>query len=181
MSKKRLDALKEAYFRWLADQVVDPERITRTYWGVLQLMHQKEFVWLVPNDDNRLVDGTDLRMEFLHERRPRMDVTRDAFGPCSVLEVMIGISRRLEFAASGEAEGWAWQLLDNLRLRNASDTLTPRQVRSINNKLERLIWRTYDEDGTGGFFPLQRPPEDQTKAEIWYQMAAYINEIHPDY
>jgi len=177
----KIDALREAYFRWLASQVREQRNAGRTYWDLLRLMHQKEFVWLVPNDVNRIVDGTDLRLEFLEETRQRQQRTKEDFGPCSVLEVMIGISRRLAFGAGGEAEVWAWQLLDNLRLKNASDPLTRGQVNRINKILETLIWRTYDEDGTGGFFPLNNPPEDQTKVEIWYQMAAYILEIRPDF
>jgi hypothetical protein len=47
--------------------------------------------------------------------------------------------------------------------------------------LYALIWRTYDPDGVGGFFPLAWPKEDQTKIEIWYQMNAYAKEIHPEY
>jgi hypothetical protein len=176
----RLEALQEAYFHWLVSQVREQGHTTRTYWDVLRLMHEKEFVWLVPNDDNRIIDGTDLRLEFLEEVGNYDRYTRDDFGPCSILEVMIAISRRLAFSAGGEPEGWAWQLLDNLKLRNASDPLSSRKAKTANNKLEALIWRTYQEDGTGGFFPLNWPPEDQTKVEIWYQMAAYINEIHPE-
>ena len=148
--------------------------------GLLFLMHQIEFVWLVPNDDNRIVDGTDLRWEFLQENTNH-EMKKEDFGPCSVLEVMIGISRRIAFSAGGEAEGWAWQLLDNLKLLSMSDPLSKRKAKIATAKIEALIWRTYQYDGTGGFFPLNFPEEDQTKVEIWYQMAAYINEIHPDY
>lgn len=182
----KLDNLRETYFRWLVSQVRAQGHETRTYWDLLRLMHEKEFVWLIPNDDNRIIDGTDLRLEFLDGTRTRRDdltrqLTREDFGFCSVLEVMIGISRRLEFAAGGEAEGWAWQLLYNLRLRNSSDPLSHRQVKAVNRRLDRLVWRNYNPDGSGGFFPLNSPPEDQTKTEIWYQMAAYVNEIRPDF
>lgn len=176
---KKLDALREAYFRWLALQVKDQERRRYTYLDLLRLMHHKEFVWLVPNDDNRIIDGTDLRVEFLEQYRGEWG--REDFGFCSILEVMIGISRRLAFAAGGEAEGWAFQLLTNLRLLKASDPLSRRKAQVVDKILENLIWRTYDADGLGGFFPLNNPPEDQTHTEIWYQMAAYINEMHPDF
>lgn len=182
-STTRHEALREAYFHWLVAQVREPGRSheEKTYWDLLRLMHRREFVWLIPNDDNRLVDGTDLRLEFLHENGTHEHMNKADFGPCSVFEVMIGISRRLEFNAGGKAEGWAWQLLDNLGLRKMSDPLSLRKQRVVNNILDALVWRTYSPDGMGGFFPLGWATEDQTKVEIWYQMAAYINEIHPEY
>jgi hypothetical protein len=54
-------------------------------------------------------------------------------------------------------------------------------VRQVEEILHTLIWRTYDPDGTGGFFPLTRPQFDQRTIEIWYQMNAYSMEIHPEY
>jgi hypothetical protein len=39
----------------------------------------------------------------------------------------------------------------------------------------RLIWRTYEPDGSGGFFPLMHPSDQRIrhKVEIWTQMNAY--------
>ena len=140
-----------------------------------------EFVWFIPNDDNRIDDGRALRREFLYENGTHEHIGKEDFGPCSVLEVLIGISRRLAWLAGGAAEIWAWQLLDNLDLLRMSDPLSNRNLRKVDEILETLIWRTYSPDGTGGFFPLLHPEQDQTKVEIWYQMAAYINEAHPEY
>jgi hypothetical protein len=177
------DPLAEAYLHWLVEQVrAGDGHQTVTYWDVLRLMHETEFVWLVPNDDNRIQDGLDLRADFLNERQePEFLVMIDRFGPCSILEVMIGLSRRLAFAAGGEPEGWAWQLLCNLDLRTFRDPLSRRKASVVAELLHSLIWRTYAPDGTGGFFPLAWPKEDQTKVELWYQMSAYVEEIHPEY
>jgi hypothetical protein len=57
------------------------------------------------------------------------------------------------------------------------DPLSRTKARRANAILDRVIRREYEPDGTGGFFPLQNPLEDQTQVEIWYQMAAYINEL----
>lgn len=168
-----------AYFHWLEPQVREGGHQRRTYSDVLMLLQTKEFVWQVPNDDNRIQDGLDLRTEFLHEAGAPSYVVLDA--PCSVLEVLVGISRRLAFMAEGSQEGWAWQLLVNLELHRMHDPLSHRKTAQVDEILERLIWRNYNPDGTGGFFPLSWPEEDQTKVEIWYQMSAYVEEIHPDY
>jgi hypothetical protein len=173
------DSLAEEYLRWLAPQIRD-EQYTQDqeYWDLLSIMFEKEFEWLVPNDDNRLVDGLDLRAEFCFANHIHTNAL-ESLGQCSFLEVLIGLSRRLAFAARGSAHGWAWQLIVNLELNEMSDPLTKRKVRKVDDILDTVIWRTYNPDGTGGFFPLAWPDEDQTKKELWYQMAAYIDELHP--
>ena len=142
-------------------------------------MHEKEFIWVVDRDDNRVADGCDLRIEFLHENEARG--TKKDFGPPSVLEMVVGLSRRVAWEAGGEAEGWAWQLLVNLELEKMHDPLSNRKARKADEIMEALIWRTYSPDGAGGFFPLAWPDNDQTKIEIWAQMHAYVREIHPEY
>lgn len=166
-----MDDLNRAYFKWLYPQVIDTEHRNKPYEGLLMILYFKEFVWLVPNDDNRVQDGLDLRGEFGTALE----------GPCTFLEVLIGLSRRLEFMTDGTAEGWAWQLLVNLELDKMSDPLGRTKQARVDEILEAVIWRTYNADGTGGFFPLAWPEEDQTKVELWYQMSAFVGEIHPDY
>ena len=166
-----------AYFNWLVPQVQEHGHQRHTYEDVLMLLHTKEFVWFVPNDHNRLEDGAQLRLEFLHEADAPDFVTLDF--PVSVLEVLVALSRRLEFQAEGTPEGWAWQLMVNLGLDKMTDPLSTRKARKVDDILETLIWRTYDADGTGGFFPLAWPQDDQTKIEVWYQMHSYVIENTP--
>jgi hypothetical protein len=175
------DRLAEAYFRWLVEQVREQGgHPSKTYWDVLGLMHDKEFIWIpnAGNDDNRIADGLELRHEFLDRRR---NVPIERFGPCSCLEVMIAISRRMEFNAGESAEGWAWQLLCNLELHKMPDPLSRRKAAKVDDILETLIWRNYAPDGVGSFFPLAWPQDDMRRVEIWYQMHSYILEIHPEY
>lgn len=159
------------YFGWLRRQVYTPEGTD--YMDLFAHLHHKEFVWIIPNDDNRVVDALDLRREFLGEAH---QISRHGV---SVLEVLVSLSRRLEFQAQGKAARWAWTLLENLELHKMRDPVSKRKADRIEDILEALIWRTYERDGVGGFFPLAWPQEDQTKVELWYQMSAYINEL-PD-
>ena len=161
------ETVDEQYVRWLISQVEGGRDLT----GVLGLMFVTEFVWLVPWDDNRLNDGLDLRAEF---------GKGDISWPGSVLEVMIGLSRRMAFQVGGTPAGWARQFLQNLDLERFKDPLGPRRSREATEILESLVYRNYAPDGTVSFFPLQQPDEDMSKVEIWYQMAAYIDEILPD-
>lgn len=165
----------EAYLPWLASQVYNKVRAdnSKTYHGLFELLHDKEFVWIVPNDDNRLEDALDVRNEYFGSGRgPHLDVG------ISVLEVVVGLSRRMVFIAGGAAPYWAWDLLDNLGLLRYNDPVGPIKSERIDAILEDLIWRNYEPDGRGGFFPLNDPKEDQTKVELWYQMQAYIDEMY---
>jgi hypothetical protein len=159
--------INQIYFEWLLTQIALPR--DRTYNELLRRMHEFEFIWTVPNDDNRIQDALDLRGYFLTEGKPHHP-------PVSVLEVLISLSRHVAFTASGSPEQWAWRLIKNLRLGKMSDPLTDYEHHKIGEVLYALVWRTYQSNGQGGFFPLQYPEEDQTKVEIWYQMNKYVIE-----
>ena len=83
--------LEEAYFTWLYKQVgvLSAKNPSRTHWSLAKQLYAKEFVWFIPNDDNRLEDGRDLRFEFLVEQE------LDDPGPewmglgCSMFEMLI--------------------------------------------------------------------------------------------
>jgi hypothetical protein len=167
MSKR----INHEYFEWLTSQIEIPRRNTNTYHDLFVRMFETEFVWTVPHDGNRVQDGLDLRYEFLNGAHHVFEQG------ASILEVLIALSRRVAFTAGGLAPIWAWQLIENLRLQKASDPLTGAKAERVEEALYALVWRTYDFDGQGGFFPLNQPIENQTKKEIWYQMQAYVNEI----
>jgi hypothetical protein len=162
--------LENDYFNWLVSQIDIPSN--NLYLGLFEKMHDTEFVWIITGDDNRLQDALDVRSEFMHGRRNH---SLDNL-PVSVLEVLIALSRRVAWITNHSPEYWAWELIKNLRLHKASDPLTKRKEDNVEDILESLIWRTYERDGQGGFFPLKYPTEDQTKKEIWDQMNAYNNE-----
>lgn len=170
--------LDELYFTWLYSQVGDPEikNPSRTYWKILKALFTKEFVWIIPNDDNRIADGTDLRYEFVEQTQLKdVDISWVHLG-CSMLELLVGLSRRLAFEAEGEPRDWFWHLMDNLDLRVYNDGRRVFPEHKIDEKLDLVIWRGYHSNGHGGLFPLDNPEKDQRKVELWYQLSAYILE-----
>jgi hypothetical protein len=168
----------EPYYEWLISQIEFPINFRETFDELLHRLHETEFVWTIPGDDNRVQDGKDLRTDFRYKVDMPNDFPELEFKPfVSVLEIIIAVSRILEFVAGGQAPGWAWRLIDNLGLNHFYDPLDAEKISAVDETLATLIWRTYDRNGKGGFFPLLFPEEDQTKVEIWYQLNAYINEI----
>jgi hypothetical protein len=172
--------LDELYIQWLYSQVGNV-RLTsksKTFWSMARQLYKTEFVWFVPNDDNRAEDGRDLRYEFFDQTGEELDV--DWFDqPCSMFELLLGLARRLSFEAGGEPRAWFWHLLDNLDLGRVTDAhYNDDTERGIAEILDRINRRTYNRDGYGGLFPLRRPRRDQRKVELWYQLNAYIIELN---
>lgn len=168
--------LDEAYFEWLAVQVVNIRlrnpRTTR--WEVLKQLYRTEFFWRIRNDDNRVADGKELRTEFLDGGTAECWEEQG----CSFLEMLIALSRRLAFQTEGASVAeWFWHLMANAGLdisdwdyeENRMETYVDQVLQSINN-------RTYDTNGRGGLFPLHESDIDQTKIELWYQMNYYLLE-----
>lgn len=172
--------LDELYLRWLYSQVLplETKNTSRTFWSLLGQLYTKEFVWFVPNDDNRLEDGRALRHEFLEDEGLEEDTEWVGLG-CSMLEMLVGLSRRVSFQLDGEPRFWFWVLLENVGLAECNDRAYKSNKgweEDIDETLECLIWRQYLPDGRGGLFPLKHPDKDQRKVELWYQMSAYVLE-----
>lgn len=170
--------LDESYLEWLYSQVADADarNPSLTYWKLLRQLYSREFVWLVPNDNNRLEDGKDLRLEFLRETGETADRDWSEMG-CSVLELMVGLARKLAFECfSGEPHYWFWHLMENIGLHEYSDDVRPFPRDEIDSVLEVVIQRLYEPNGRGGFFPLSEPPSDQRREELWYQLGHYVLE-----
>lgn len=175
------ELLDGQYLTWLYGQVADikEKNPARTYWSVCRQLYKKEFVWLFANDDNRIEDGRELRYEFIDSYDiEEVDPEWLSMG-CSMLELLVGLSRRLSFDAEGEPREWFWQMLENLDLdlsRIHDRRFNTLREWEIDQALDQVIWRTYSADGHGGLFPLRGADRDQREIEIWYQASAYIME-----
>jgi hypothetical protein len=171
--------LDELYLTWLYSQVgsVKNKDKSRTYWSLTRQLFRKEFIWIIPNDDNRLADGRDLRIEFI--KKCNLDLVDSEWMNlgCSMLEMLIALTRRISFETDRPARGWFWRLIDNLELEECTDSnYNPAQQREIDEVLDRVIWRLYHADGRGGLFPLEHPSSDQRDVEIWYQLSSFLYE-----
>lgn len=173
LRKKLYDA---GYFRWLCDLVYD--RTSKTsYDKLLKYLHQKEFTWVMPMDENRALDGFCLRDRYL-SINPRADVDD---GPCSILEMIVALSDRCEEQimsddSFGNRTGeWFWNMILSLGLNKMTDDNFDKLF--VDEVLYRFTTRDYGRDGSGGLFTVNNPNIDMRRLEIWYQMNWYLEEV----
>lgn len=166
------EPIEETYFNWLCAKVLSVQ--VPIYWHLMRILHNTEFVWVVSRDRNRAEEGLELREDFLRELY--LDPEEDwANEPCSVLEMLIGFAKRAAFQTERTAKSWFWEFMTNLGLdeyRQVSNADVP----IIEDILYTFIWRTYDDNGHGGMFPMRWPKRNQAGVEIWYQFCEYLDE-----
>ena len=171
------EPLEETYFNWLYSKVVQVQGVntpSNNYYNLLRSMHSTEFVWLLSGDDNRAADGIEVRVEFMRQANYTNDPSWIE-SPCSVLEMFIAFSRRASFETEPSSREWLWAFFQNLGVDEFTDARLG--LKTITEEiLDRLIWRTYDEDGNGGMFPLNDPQHDQRKIEIYSQFCEWLIE-----
>ena len=160
--------LEKEYFHWLCEYV--DCRFNLNSEALLLFLYSKVFYSLVPNDDNRLDDGLQLRKCFAEEK-DIPDAELQKFGPGNVLEVMIALAGRMGFILYDLKTGdhsvrWFWMLINNLRLKPHS--------KANDSIIKNLLERKYASNGDGGLFPIRNSKRDQREVEIWYQMMDYI-------
>ncbi|ASR80023.1 hypothetical protein SEA_ARCADIA_60 [Arthrobacter phage Arcadia] len=167
------------YFEWLYGQVaaVSNKNPERSYWRLMRKLYEIPFKAFVGNDDNREEDGKDLRDEFI------MDCDIQDIKPlwlqldCSMLEMLIGLSRRASFESLGEPIEWFWKMLENIGLSKFTDHVFNDAVaEEVDRVIDRVVNRTYGRNGDGGLFPLYNAKKDQRRVELWTQLSSYILE-----
>lgn len=161
--------LDHDYYHWLVEKVYIPPN--KTFSTLFDMLHSQEFVWIVPNDDNRVSDALELRESFMDGREGSLDLEG-----ATLLEVLIALSGRASFITDVTSEQWVWTFIKNLDLNRYFDPLNEKDMMSIQDIIERFIWRTYRADGYGGLFPLKKPKDDQREVEMWYQLNTYVIE-----
>lgn len=179
--------LEDLYFEWLLT-CLDPEGVLEGVAHVSGLLHNCEFTRRVGNDINRAVDGANLRKEFMAQFSDAdfdPHVTNDLMmQPCSWFEMLVALSRALDFTYDGGVEGRYIELATNLGLEPMMVD-NPHRTKVLNEFDQRFVdvvtndvnQSNFDIDGHGGLFPLTKHDHpDQREVEIWDQHSAYFRE-----
>lgn len=175
------DRINDEYFEWLCE-LVDIKRFSRSvsYRKLLTRLHDTEFTWFIPHDDNRADDGIQLRRKYAL-RHDDPSLSHCISGPCSVLEMMVALAIRCEETlmddtAFGNRTGqWFWNMVHNMGLTPMKDSAFDR--RFVDDVVARFLNRDYAADGRGGLFTVKNCPHDLRKVEIWCQLSWYLGSI----
>lgn len=162
--------IEDSYFGWLSAQVQGEE-----YYDLMIKLYSTPFIWKDPSDQNREIDGFELRFHFAESTGidPRFIEHAFAQKPCSILEMMIALSFRMEneYMASEHANRvghWFFNMVDSLGLLECKSSMVADVIlRDFNN-------RNYFENGKGSLFYIPGAPRDMRTVPIWDQMNLWI-------
>lgn len=179
-----MNDISKDYFDWLC-KLIDYRGKVKIYKKTLALLHEQDFIYILPKDGNRFEDGIDLRYRYGHEHHISYDDISDKLDkPCSVFEMMVALAVRCEDHIMydpdrGERQSkWFWVMFDNLGLRPMTNSKFEECYPEILEIIDRLNYRKYEPDGEGGLFTTSDPTKNMLEEEIWYQMMEYLkNEL----
>ena len=176
---------RRLYFEWLTSFVYDDKLyVGLSYRRLLEYLHERDFYYIIPMDENRELDGIALRYRFAELEGysvDSMEFQEITNRRCSILEMMVALSIRMEEAimsdpAIGNRTGqWFWTMIVSLGLADMTDR--DFDIYKVNNSLYKLLNREYMPNGAGGLFTLKNPGRDMRFVEIWYQMQGYLLEV----
>ena len=150
-----------------------------TYRKLLTFLHDVEFTYFVPYDENRAEDGIALRYRYCLAN-DCLDLEWCLIGPCSVLEMMLALAFKCEelmddLTIGNRTSQWFWNMITNMGLGSMNDTNYNEWL--VNDVVTAFLNREYEPDGQGGLFRVRGWHRDMRTAEIWHQLLAYINSI----
>ena len=170
--------VKPSYFLWLSELIdLNGQYDAGGYFYLVRMLYNKEFYWTIEHDENRSDDGKELRRQFAEENG--VDDISAIDGPCTVLEMMIGLAMRMNsevdvMDSKEKVAEYFWLFVKNLGLEGCTDDAF--DVEFVNERVRILVDREYLFDGSGGLFPLKHCDRDQRGVELWYQLQNYLIE-----
>lgn len=157
-----------AYVRWvLKDKLKLTEKEIKENFMLVSALAEIEFIWRHPMDENRAVDGLELREDFEYVTGEFLDKSSGLPGGCTMFEMLAALSMRCEellhdYMIGDRTSKWFFEFLDNLGLLNCGRS-------DVQNICEMFM------AGKKELFPLKKG-KNQKNEQIWKQLAAYINE-----
>lgn len=179
---KRSNQIQEQYLDWMTRLVCEDGYGGNGSWHCLfALLHDMDFTYLMELDENRAIDGGDLRYRFAYESGySGEDIDGMNDRSCSVLEMMVALAARCEEHImddpdSGNRMGkWFFDMIRSLGLSDMQDDrFDAIYARAV---VSRFLRREYAASGCGGLFTLRYHNADMRRVEIWYQAMWYLDE-----
>lgn len=176
-----MNPIEYEYREWLTSLAFGLCEGFGDYKELFEYLYSREFICVLDRDRNRGADGLCLRDSFA-----------DAYGysgirdilsmPCNVLEVIISVADRCEKQFMADAElgdrtgMWLYGMLNSLGIADLTDGYF--DIGQARRAIDVLLARSYCRNGRGGLFTVKNRNVDMRKAEIWYQMNWYLDEVN---
>ena len=171
----------EDYIHWvMKDKLKLTDKEIKDYKNLCIVSATIEFTWIHPMDENRAMDGLELRDDFEYETGEYLDKSSGLPPNCSFFEMLAALCIRCEsqlmrnLSLGDRTSKWFFEFLDNLGLD--SDMRTD----DIEEILVAFMHGDYKSNGEGGMFPLKRRGINQRGEQLWKQLSAYISENYLD-
>jgi len=168
--------IRDEYFNWLCS-LIDANH-HRGYLELLKYLFNVEFTWQIRLDESRAADGIALRSRFV----AKMDISvKDAellVGPCSMLEMMIALSDKMETDITGDIamgnrpDKWFWLMIQNSHMDMLNDRMFDTDLAA--QHVNTIINHEFTKDGEGGLFFVPFASKDMRELDIWKQMQQYL-------
>lgn len=167
------------YLNWLSSKALMPYERAR-YNKLLSTLYFTRFYYTMPMDENRNIDGLELRNEYSQETGNILnDYTSLSPYQANLLEVMVALSihcdQTIMTTKSTNTYFWFKEILSDIGLLRCTDDDFP--VQFVELKLNNLIQRRYDFDGKGGFFYIKDSPIDLRTVDLGTQRSWFLNKF----
>lgn len=158
------------YTRWLIQR-----GCLENYSELASVWDELDFVWYIPEDEDKAIQALRMRDEYCYETG--MPSPRQA--PASFLEVFVSITDTLTAMLYQDRESFTKSILLNVGARSFSDDgRLPSEIHEEALIIaERVMYRTYSKNGTGGLFRI--PGLDTLEMPITTQMIRWANLYDP--
>lgn len=170
-------AVEPSYFTWLLGIVDIPP--LKEHENICWELFHTEFFWSLANDENRALDVNELLYEHKMYLAPKTHAIFRHDGAVSVFEMLICLSKRMDFLLTEGGQPtrvhlYFWEMLRNL----GYDPERTFEGCVVHNPEALKIWldRAFSPDGKGSIFPIEKPLQNQREIEIWSQMGDYMHE-----
>lgn len=177
--------MREDYFKWICDLVsVRFRNGGASYKKLLRYLFDVEFVAMIGRDENRAVDGKDLKYRYAYDKGLTYE-TVDQYiydERCSMLEMLVALANRIEEQIMcdpdiGNRTGkWFWDMVENIGLADMTDSKFDMQ--NVSMIIYRFIHREYEPNGRGGVVCIPGCEHDLREVEIWCQVMWYLTKYY---
>lgn len=178
----RMD-LRESYFKWICSLIASKSKGI-SYKKLLRYLFDTDFIYILERDENRAIDGCDLRFAYGYYHEIPPDVISDFLDDrkCSMLEMMVALCNRIEENIMSDSDfgnrtsQWFWIMIKNLGLDKMTDSRF--NLSHVSRVIDRFVHREYSPDGLGGLVHIPNCDKDLREVEIWYQVMWYLTESY---